>query len=160
MLRYGSLYGPRSDDRNGIHRFIQQAITQSRIAYQGSANALREHIHVLDAARASVKILEPEFANKHVIFSGSQMIRMADLFRMISEIVGKDIVCEYLQEGASGHYETTPYSYIPHIGVKYSPDRHVDLGQGLLMKIEELFIAASDTAGTVQQNSNVNRSNT
>ena len=28
ILRYGSLYGPRSDKRNGIYRFIHQAITE------------------------------------------------------------------------------------------------------------------------------------
>lgn len=146
VLRYGSLYGPRSNEQNGIHRFIRQAIRDSRIEYHGSEDALREHIHVLDAARASVEILNQQFTNRHVILSGSQAIRMGDLFRMIAEIIGKEISCEFLNDGASGHYETTPYSYVPQIGVKYGPNPHIDLGQGLLLKIDELFKSTADVA--------------
>jgi len=139
ILRYGSLYGPRSNMRNGIHRFIHEAISEGSIEYHGSSDALREHIHVFDAAKASVEILTAQFANQHVILSGNQVIRMADLFRMISEILGKKISLSFLSDGASGHYETTPYSFTPKIGIKYAPNPHIDLGQGLLMKIDELF---------------------
>jgi len=150
VLRYGSLYGPRTDSGNGIHRFVQEAVTQSRIVYSGSADALREHIHVLDAAHASLEILDAKFANQHVILAGSQTMRMADLFRMISEILGKDVKKVFLNTGASGHYETTPYSYAPKIGIKYALSRHVDLGQGLLMKIEEIYHSLPD-AGAPQK---------
>ena len=139
ILRYGSLYGPRSNIRNGIHRFVHEAISKGNIEYHGSADALREYIHVYDAAKASVEILTAKFANQHVILSGNQIIRMADLFRMISEILGKKISFSFLNDGASGHYETTPYSFTPKIGIKYTPNPHIDLGQGLLMKIDELF---------------------
>jgi UDP-glucose 4-epimerase len=151
VLRYGSLYGPRTDNRNGIHRFVYEAVTQSRIVYSGSADALREHIHVLDAAYASLEVLDPKFANQHVILAGNQTMRMADLFRMISEIIGKDVEKVFLNAGASGHYETTPYSYAPQIGIKYAPSRHVDLGQGLLMKIEEIFHSHPDAVATAAQ---------
>ena len=33
ILRYGSLYGPRSDGRNAIYRFVREALENRRIAY-------------------------------------------------------------------------------------------------------------------------------
>jgi UDP-glucose 4-epimerase len=83
--------------------------------------------------------------------AGNQTMRMADLFRMISEIIGKDVEKVFLNAGASGHYETTPYSYAPQIGIKYASNRHVDLGQGLLMKIEEIFHSHPDAAAGAAQ---------
>ena len=69
VLRFGSLYGPRSDEKNGIHRFISQALREGRIVYHGTADALREYIHVDDAARASVEVLGGRVANPHGILS-------------------------------------------------------------------------------------------
>jgi UDP-glucose 4-epimerase len=142
VLRYGSLYGPRSSAANGIHHFIHQAITAGRIDYYGNPDALREYIHVSDAALASVEVLQPEFVNRHVILSGNQAIRVSDLFHMISEVLGKKIECLY--HTGSLHYVTTPYSFNPQVGVKYSSRLHVDLGQGLLLKIEEIFHQNTD----------------
>ena len=31
ILRYGSLYGPRSDSNNGIYRFVKQALTERKM---------------------------------------------------------------------------------------------------------------------------------
>jgi UDP-glucose 4-epimerase len=137
VLRYGSLYGPRSDERNGIHRFVNEALRDGRIVYHGTPDALREYIHVRDAAEASVEVLEPRFANQHVILSGTQAIRIQDLFRMIGEIIGSEVKVDYILDSNAGHYETTPYSYHPKVGLKLVPRVHVDLGQGLVMKIEE-----------------------
>ena len=55
ILRYGSLYGRRTDDRNGIYRMLHEAIEQRSITYKGSGEAIREYIHVEDAARMSVQ---------------------------------------------------------------------------------------------------------
>lgn len=59
ILRYGSLYGRRADLRNGIYRMLHEAIQKHSITYHGSGNAMREYIHVEDAARMSVQVLSP-----------------------------------------------------------------------------------------------------
>ena len=56
VLRYGSLYGTRTNEQNAIYRFIKQALTEKTISYYGSPNALREYIHAEDAARICCKI--------------------------------------------------------------------------------------------------------
>ena len=70
ILRYGSLYGRRSDKRNGIYRMLHEAVAHHSVTYKGSGEAMREYIHVEDAARMSVQILAPEFANWHMILIG------------------------------------------------------------------------------------------
>ena len=138
ILRYGSLYGPRSDRRNAIYSFVDQAIRERRITYGGNSSALREYIHVEDAAQCSVEILKPEYANQHIILSGHQPMTVSNLFRMISEILGKGIECDFQKDGNNTHYDVTPYSFSPKIGRKLSPPCHVDLGQGILRLIEDL----------------------
>ena len=51
FLRYGSLYGPRSQEWNGIKRFVSQIIREGQLDYMGDGKEIREYIHVLDAAK-------------------------------------------------------------------------------------------------------------
>ena len=118
VLRYGSLYGPRSDQRNAIYRFAREALETGRISYYGRPTALREYINVEDAARSSVEILAPEYANEHIVLTGSQPMRVGDVLKMIAEMLGRDIPFDFLAEGETGHYEITPYSFSPKIGKK------------------------------------------
>ncbi|MGH8672619.1 MAG: NAD-dependent epimerase/dehydratase family protein, partial [Burkholderiales bacterium] len=67
IVRYGSLYGRRADERNGIFLLLKQALEKKSITYGGSGEAMREYIHVTDAARLSVQILDEAYANRHVI---------------------------------------------------------------------------------------------
>jgi UDP-glucose 4-epimerase len=137
ILRYGSLYGPRADEKNAIHRFVRQALEEGKISYYGSPEALREYVHVEDAARSSVQILEPQYANEHIVLTGPQPMRVGDLMRMIKEMLNMDLDFEW-GTGGSAHYEITPYTFNPTIGKKLSAPLHVDLGQGVLRVIEEL----------------------
>ncbi|MDR0827538.1 MAG: NAD(P)-dependent oxidoreductase [Desulfovibrio sp.] len=138
ILRYGSLYGPRADRRNAIYRFVREALERGRIEYFGLPTALREYIHVEDAALCSVEVLAPEYADSNIVLTGAIPMRVGDLLKMIAEMLGKDIKFDFLGDGKSGHYEITPYSFNPHIGKKMIPRLSTDLGQGLLRVIEDL----------------------
>lgn len=140
VLRYGSLYGPRSDATNGVHRLLHQAMTEGRIHYTGTPDDIREYIHVEDAARLSVDALADEFEGKHVLLTGPSALRAADLFTMFAEILGRPVAVDYRPaEGpGSGHYSVTPYAYTPKPGRKLVTTHYVDMGQGLLQLVEEL----------------------
>lgn len=137
ILRYGSLYGPRADQRNAIERFVHEALTRGKITYYGAPTALREYVHVDDASSVTLAILAPEFENQNIIISGNQPMRVGDLFKMIGEILGKELVIEYEEDPDSGHYQITPYSFMPRIARKLVPPLTVDLGQGILRVMEE-----------------------
>jgi len=137
ILRYGSLYGPRSDDHNGLWRIVKRAVETGIISYQGSSEAMREYIHVEDAARSSVIALGEEFKNESVILTGQEPMRVLDLLKMLAEILGTSPHVEFIDCEQLGHYIRTPYAYQPKLGRKFVPQLHVDLGQGLLQLIEE-----------------------
>jgi UDP-glucose 4-epimerase len=141
ILRYGSLYGPRADRRNAIHRFVAEALETGSIAYYGAPTALREYVHVEDAALCMLEILKPEFTNQNVVISGNQPMRVGDLFNMIGEMLGKKLHIHYQENPDSGHYQITPYAFMPKLGKKLTPNLTTDLGQGILRVMEEIHTA-------------------
>ena len=139
VLRYGSLYGPRANEHNYIYKIVKQAITEGKIVSFGEGEDLREYIHVEDAARYSVEILAEEFENQYVIFSGNQSMRRKDMLLMIKEILGNRIEIEYEPFESPLHYDITPYSFEPKIAKKYISNYYLDMGQGLLQCINEIY---------------------
>jgi UDP-glucose 4-epimerase len=138
ILRYGSLYGRRADEHNGIYRMLREALEKGSITYRGSPDAMREYIHVEDAARMSVQALAPEFANRHLVLTGHEKLRIKDVMRMINEILGGNIDLRFEEADHLSHYGMTPYTFQPILGRKVVMNEYVDLGQGLLDCLEEL----------------------
>jgi UDP-glucose 4-epimerase len=138
ILRYGSLYGPRADETNGLYKIVKNAIESGSVSYQGSPETLREYIHVVDAARASVAALGDGFRNESVVLTGQEPMRVEDLLKMLAEILGYDNGVKFLGGNILGHYVRTPYAYQPKLGRKYIPPMHVDLGQGLIQLIHQI----------------------
>ncbi len=137
ILRYGSLYGPGAGINNGLSKIISNSLKNKKIIYEGGPNTIREYIHVNDAAKSSVDVLNKKFVNKSIILKGEYPIHMKDLLKTLSEILGykKIIFKKYKNEN---HYEKTPYSYVPKLGIKYKPETYVDFGQGILQLIDTL----------------------
>lgn len=138
ILRYGSLYGRRAGSTNGIYKLIKSGIQTDKITYNGDPEAQREYIHVKDAARLSVDILDKKYANRHMILTGQERVRVADLMQMISEILPNKPKLKFAKEH-SAHYTMTPYEYTPRTGTKMTANEHVDLGQGILDCVEDLY---------------------
>ena len=138
-LRYGSLYGQRTDDRNSIYRLIEQAIQNGKMVYSGTGEEIREFIHVQDAAQISVGILQPEFENQHIILTGVEKMRYIELLEMIKEMLGNKIEIEMLPSERKEHYKITPYNFSPRLGRKMVNNPHIDMGQGLLQCMAEVY---------------------
>lgn len=138
ILRYGSLYGPRADRHNGVFRMLQQALDDQCIVYGGNEDAVREYIHVTDAARLSMQVLEPKYANRHLVLTGTERMRVRDVMQMIAEMMPSDVKLEFVKGNPISHYKMTPYAYQPNIGHKLVGTDFVDLGQGLLECISQL----------------------
>ncbi len=139
ILRYGSLYGPRADHTNGLYRIIRSALENGIVSYEGDIDAMREYIHVEDAARASVDAINDDFVNESVVLTGQEPMRVIDMLKMLSEILGlSPQSVKFIENKYAGHYIRTPYAYQSKLGRKYIPPMHVDLGQGILQVINEL----------------------
>ena len=118
VLRYGSLYGPRSNRTNGIYNLLFQAIKNKKIIRNGDGQELREYIYVKEAAELSVKALENEFKNKNLIITGNIQYKIKDLLSMINEILPYEIEINYKDKNKLYHYEITPFSYKPKVARK------------------------------------------
>lgn len=141
ILRYGTLYGRRADDRNSVHRYLRQALEERRVTVCGTGEEVREYIHVTDAADASVQVLADAYRNQRVILTGHNAMRVGDLLRMIREIVGVDVDVEFQPMASSAsrnHYQLTPYTFRPRIARKLVSHYYVDMGQGLLDCLAEI----------------------
>lgn len=146
ILRFGSLYGPRADEANGVYRLLTQAMENGKVKHRGSPKDKREYIHVLDAAKLSVDILDDSYKNTHVVITGNDVLRIEELFFMFSEILGKEIEEQYIEgEEWDGHYRVTPYTFTPKTGKKLTTPHYVDMGQGILQVIEEIYHKNNDS---------------
>lgn len=132
ILRYGTLYGPRADDRNSIFKYIRSALNDGKIEVNATGEEIREYIHVRDAAKVSARILESKFFNKRFVITGHQAVPVKQMLAMIEEILKKTIEIKYHSDHGFDHYKITPYSFVPKIGEKFAPDIFTDMGQGLI----------------------------
>lgn len=139
ILRYGSLYGRRTDGRNGIYQYLKSSVLNKTIVYDGSRDAMREYIHASDAAKLSVDILAEKYANKHLILTGKEKLKVSDLFMLINEMLPFDVEVVFNSDKNRGHYEMTPYKYQLSLGMKLESDCYIDLGQGLLDTMNEII---------------------
>ena len=145
VLRYGTLYGRRASDSNSVHRYLRQALEERRISANGTGDELREYIHVEDAARLSVDVLAPEFANQQVVLTGHHAMRFRDLLKLIQEIVGDDVEVDLRpseeSSPSSAHYAITPYTFRPKLARKLVSNYYTDMGQGLVDCLHEMHEA-------------------
>lgn len=146
ILRYGSLYGPRANEHNWIRQILREALADKRITRFGDGEEIREYIHVEDAASLSADILASEYENEYVILSGHQQMKIKDLLAMVKEIFDNKIEIIYKDVDAEGstndskmHYEITPYSFKPKAAKKIIGRHYMDLGQGILSSLNDLY---------------------
>ena len=134
-MRYGSLYGSRSQEWNGLKKFVIQAVMDKKIIYPGTGEERREYIHVKDAALLSVKALDERYNNQCLTLTGSQIMTTRQVLTMVGEIFNEAVELDFVPSGPTyntSHYGMTPYRYMPKPGRKLVMDYFIDLGQGVL----------------------------
>jgi len=139
ILRYGSLYGPRADEHNSIYKMLKQALYEGKITYHGTGDELREFVHVIDAARSSVEILKQHFENEALMITGIDSLKYKELLDMIKEMLNNKINIEIKPSVRKAHYKITPYNFNPKPGKKLTVNPHIDMGQGLLQCMTEIY---------------------
>ena len=138
VLRFGSLYGERSDNSNGVTSIINRAINTGEVSYSGSKNSVREYIHIKDAAKASVDILKEKFKNKYVILTGKKRIKVYDLLKKLAKILKISKNIKFLDKKLLGHYTVSPFTYKPKVGKKFFFNSNVNFEKGLLALVKIL----------------------
>ena len=139
ILHYGALYGTRTDLRNAVYRYIYQAINEKHICCQVTGEEIREYINVKDAAKLSVEILDAKYKNQCVVITGHNPLKSKELLATIKEMLDNETTISFEPSENFDHYKITPYSFTPKIGCKLTTDYYIDMGQGLLEVMGEIF---------------------
>ena len=138
ILRFGSLYGERADDTNGVTSIIKRAIKTGILSYLGSKNSVREYIHVKDAAKASAGILKKKFRNQYIILTGKEKIKVYDLLKILANILKIKKKIKFLNKKLLGHYIISPFTYKFKNGKKFTLSSNVNFKDGLLDLIQTI----------------------
>lgn len=138
ILKYGSLYGPGSDQKNGLYKIIANALKKNIVYYEGDAKSSREYIHVRDAAKSTVELIEKKLINKVVNITGHQTIKIIDLLDMIREILLIKKKVKFLNKNLPGHYSKVPHTFDNDPALKYVTSPYVDFSQGLYDLIKQI----------------------
>ena len=139
ILRFGSLYGERSDRTNGITNPIKDAINKKKLIYRGEKNAARRYIHVKDAAKACVKIINNRYKNKYLTITGNKQVRVYKIFNFFSDyfkIPRKRI--KFLNEKFTGHYHTKPTFFKTRLGTNFIIKKQKNFKKNLIQLIKEI----------------------
>ena len=139
ILRFGSVYGLRSDKSNGIKKILDKAISQKKIIYLGNKKAIRKYINVIDAAKGCVEILKDRYKNKCVVLTGKKSIKISELLKFLSKLLNINSKIIYKDEkGNTGHYIKTPSLYKAKKGRGLSLRSSINFHEGLLSLIQNI----------------------
>ena len=139
ILRFGSVYGPRSDKNNGIRIILDKAISQRKIIYMGNKKAVRKYINVFDAAKACVEILKNRYENKCVVLTGPKSIKISEVLEFLAKILNINSKIIFKDEkGNTGHYIKTPNLYEAKKGRGLSLRSRTNFHDGLLSLIQDI----------------------
>tara|TARA_E500000178_G_scaffold346004_1_gene396883 strand:+ start:627 stop:1526 length:900 start_codon:yes stop_codon:yes gene_type:complete len=108
ILRFGSIYGPRSNLKNGLLKIVYDSITKKKLIYRGTRKAIRSYIYVKDAAESSVDILNNKFRKKIVLIKGKKEIRIISLLLMLKKMLNLNSKLYFLNRTQKGHYDKKP----------------------------------------------------
>ena len=138
ILRYGSIYGPRSDKSNGLRKIIERAIWQRKLIYMGNKKAIRKYVNVLDAAKASVEILKDSYKNKSILLTGQKGEKISEVLKFISKTLKINSKIIYKNEKKSQHYVIKPKPYLITKVTEFKFNKIADFKKSILSLIQEL----------------------
>ena len=118
ILRFGSLYGPRSNYNNGLYKIIFDLIKNDRLSYFGSSKTVRNYIYVKDAAKICVKVLNKKYKNKIIQITGKKSVQINQIMKKLSKLFNNKKKIEYKNLNSLNHYEKNPFTYKLDYGLK------------------------------------------
>ena len=138
ILRFGSLYGQRSDDTNGVKKIVKSAIKTGKVNYYGNRKSIREYINVSDSAEACVDILKKKYENKSIVLTGAKKIKVSVFLKKLCTMLKISKKIKFQNEKYTGHYTVSPYNYKPIKGKKFVFKSTVNFYDGLSRLISEI----------------------
>tara|TARA_A100001015_G_scaffold33276_1_gene36912 strand:+ start:2599 stop:3492 length:894 start_codon:yes stop_codon:yes gene_type:complete len=119
IMRYGSLYGPRSGKDNGIKRIIDNAIKNRQVSYGGNKKTVRKYIEVHEAAKLTADMIKKKYENKYISIVGKKKIKVQKLLEIVRDKLGIKKKIIYKKDKLFGHYTQSLKKYQSQIDKQY-----------------------------------------
>jgi len=118
ILRFGSLFGPRSNYNNGLYKIIYDFFKTKQLSYFGTKKTLRKYIYVKDAAKVCVDALSNKYNNSIIEITGKKNISLFKVLKILANILNTNTKLVFKNLDNPNHYEKTPYTFKPKYGIK------------------------------------------
>ena len=139
ILRFGSLYGSRSDASNGLNIIINSGLKKQKLIYRGSINAARKYIHVEDAVNICAKVVNKKYKNKYLTITGKRLVKIKNLMKMLSKYLNvPSNKIEYLNDYNRGHYDVKPTPLVNRSGKYLKIKKEKNFKKNLVYLVDEL----------------------
>jgi len=138
ILRYGSIYGERSNKENGVRRIIANALTSKNVVYEGSSNSERRYINVKDAAKITAQILKEKYKNKYLNVFGIKKIKVKNFLKRVKEILNVKSKIKFKNKKIVGHYISDPSTFRIKKGINITSTSYKDFDKDIKQIIKEI----------------------
>ena len=119
ILRFGTVYGPGSSNNNGLKKIVYKAIKEKKLEYSGSKNAQRRFLHVSDAVNACIKAISKKYNNQNLLITGNKITKLTTVMKIVKRLFKIKSKIKFLNKKGIGHYDKSPYSYVPRKDKKF-----------------------------------------
>ena len=131
ILRFGSLYGTRSNFFNPINNYIKQAFKSKKIERFGEGSDIRSYINVKDAAKICINIMESQNKNKYFNILGKKRIEVKKIMQIIAKKMNVTKVSFKKEKNNSLHYKVNPFTYKVKNGIFIKTKNEINLDEGI-----------------------------
>ncbi len=138
VLRYGTLFGPRSNNQNGVRKIIFNAVKRRKVVYDGSKKSERKYINVKDASRITAQVLKKKYENKYLNVFGSKKIKVKDFLLKIKKVLGINSKIKFKNKKILGHYISNPSTFKFKKGQNISASSYKNFEKNIKEIIEEI----------------------
>ena len=138
IVRFGSIYGPRSSKDNGLTKIIFNYLKKKKFEYGCTYKAKRRFIHVYDAVKASIEMMKPKYKNKKILITGKKIIKITSALRIIGRVMNISKKPKFNNKKQLGHYDISPYSYKAIKTKNFFLKNSINLESGIVDLIEEI----------------------
>ena len=137
IVRFGSLYGEKSNYFNTIKNLIVQGLKFKKIVRNTEGNEIRNYIHVKDAVEICLNLISRKYDNKYFNLVGREKKTMKQVVLNIAKQLKIKKVIFKKNSKDHDHYIVNPYTYETRIGKLLKPKKPIKFEEGIKLIIED-----------------------
>ncbi len=137
ILRFGSIYGPRSNSFNTLKNFINDAFIENKIFRNSDGNEVRNYINVADVAKLSYKVISKKYDNNYYNIFGPKKYQLKEILYLIKKNFFPKLKLKFNKNGILKYnYKISPFTYSLRKGRNLKLKRYVNLKSGIKQIID------------------------